>query len=65
MANTKIAEMTIDDLKALIAEVVGEQLRNWQQRQRDTRTVEEVLAAMDRLRWTPSSGPTTTDIMFG
>lgn len=55
--------MTIDNLKALIAEVVDEQLRNWQQRQRDTRTVEEVLAAMDRLRWTPSSGSTTTELL--
>jgi hypothetical protein len=63
MVATKIVDMTVDDIKSLIAEVVDERLRNWQQ-SRDTRSVEEILAAMDRLRWTPPSGsPSTTELL--
>lgn len=64
MAAPKLADMTVDDLKALIAEVVDERLRDWQQRPRDTRSVEEILAAMDHLRWSPPPGsPTTTELL--
>ena len=63
MVAAKIVDMTVDDIKSLIAEVVDERLRNWQQ-SRDTRSVEEILAAMDRLRWTPPSGsPSTTELL--
>lgn len=63
MVATKIVDMTVDDIKSLIAEVVDERLRNWQQ-SRDTRSVDEILAAMDRLRWTPPSGsPGTTELL--
>jgi hypothetical protein len=63
MVATKIVDMTVDDIKSLIAEVVDERLQNWQQ-SRDTRSVEEILAAMDRLRWTPPSGsPSTTELL--
>lgn len=37
MASAKIVDMTIDDIKALIAEVVDERLHNWWQQSRDTR----------------------------
>jgi hypothetical protein len=60
MVAAKIVDMTIDDIKSLIAEVVDEKLRNWWQQSRDTRSIEEVLAAMDRLRWTPPPGSTST-----
>lgn len=64
MAAAKIVDMTIDDIKALITEVVDERLRNWWQQSRDTRSIEEVLAAMDRLRWTPPPGsPSTTELL--
>lgn len=64
MAAPKITDMTVDDLKALIAEVVDERLHSWQQRPKDTRSVQEILAAMDRLRWTPPpSSPTTTELL--
>ncbi|MGA7953594.1 MAG: hypothetical protein WCA07_08740 [Gloeobacterales cyanobacterium] len=63
MVAAKIVDITVDDIKSLIAEVVDERLRNWQQ-SRDTRSVEEILAAMDRLRWTPPSGsPSTTELL--
>lgn len=60
MVAAKIVDMTVDDIKSLIAEVVDEKLRNWWQQSRDTRSIEEVLAAMDRLRWTPPRGSTST-----
>ena len=64
MVAAKIVDMTVDDIKSLIAEVVDERLRNWWQQSRDTRSIEEVLAAMDRLRWTPPPGsPSTTELL--
>ena len=60
MVAAKIGEMTVDDIKCLIAEVVDERLRNCWQQSRDTRSIEEVLAAMDRWRWTPPPGSTST-----
>jgi hypothetical protein len=33
--------MTIDDIKALITEVVDERLHNWWQQSRDTRSIED------------------------
>ena len=64
MADPLVTDMTVDDLKALIAEIVDARLQSWQQRPRDTRSVDEILAAMDRLRWTPSPGsPTTTELL--
>ncbi len=66
MVAAKIIDMTVDDIKSLIAEVVDARLRNWWQQSRDTRSTEEVLAAMDRLRWTPPSGsPSTTELLRG
>jgi len=64
MATSKITEMTIDEIKVLIMEVVDERLRDWWQKSRDTRSTDEVLSVMDRLRWTPPSGaPTTTELL--
>ena len=60
----KISEMTLADLKILIAEVVKEQLNRWQSAPHDTRSVNEVLAAMDQLRWTPPvDSPSTTELL--
>lgn len=62
MAN--IANMTLEDLKALIAEVVNEHMGRWQRPQSDDRTTEQVLTTMDQLRWTPPAGsPSTTDLL--
>ncbi|MBD1844187.1 hypothetical protein H6F89_12410 [Cyanobacteria bacterium FACHB-63] len=49
--------MTIDDLKAFVTQVVDEKL---QPAPKDDRTLEEVLASMDRIRWTPPPGSRTT-----
>lgn len=64
MQTLNLAEMTIDDLKNLIIEVVDERLENLEKRPKGTRSIEEILAAMDRLRWTPPAGsPTTTELL--
>lgn len=64
MVAAKIVDMTVDDIKSLIGEVVDERLRNWWQQSRDTRSIEEVLAAMDHLRWTPPpDSPSTTELL--
>lgn len=58
MGDKQVADLTVEELKAMIAQVVDERLRQEQQQQRpkDTRSVQEVLAAMDRIGWTPPAG---------
>lgn len=57
MNTERVADMTIDDLKAFVTQVVDEKL---QPAPKDDRTLEEVLASMDRIRWTPPPGSRTT-----
>lgn len=52
--------MTVEDLKALIAEMVTEQLNQSPQGSADLRSSEQALATMDQLRWTPPPGATST-----
>ena len=58
MGDKQVADLTVEELKAIITQVVDERLREEQQRQppKDTRSVQDVLAAMDRIRWTPPAG---------
>jgi len=64
MANT--SNITLEDLKALIAEIVDQKLSHWQPNETDDRTVDQVLATMDQLRWPPPVGaPSTTDLLRG
>lgn len=48
MAN--IANVTLEDLKALIAEVVNEQMGRWQSSESDHHTADQALAMMDEHR---------------
>jgi len=57
MDTERVADMTLDDLKTLVTRIVNEKLRR---SPKDDRTLEEVLAAMDRIRWTPPPGSRTT-----
>ncbi|MEM6435019.1 MAG: hypothetical protein AAF773_14385 [Cyanobacteria bacterium P01_D01_bin.115] len=60
----KLADMTLTDLKILITEVVKEQLQIGQTTSSDQRSVEEVLAAMEQVRWTPpANAPTTGQLL--
>jgi hypothetical protein len=61
MAADQVANMTMEELKSLIAQMVDERLKLRPIRQtKDDRSVEEVLAAMDRIRWTPPPGSRST-----
>lgn len=57
MNTERVADMTIDDLKTFVTRIVNERLPH---APKDDRTLEEVLASMDRIRWTPPPGSRTT-----
>jgi hypothetical protein len=62
----RVADMTVEELQGLIAEVVDRRLSHSQQPEtpKETRSVQEILAAMDSLRWTPPPGsPTTLEML--
>ncbi len=59
----KVADMTVEDLKELIRQVVKEQLQN-QLPPKDTRSVAEILQSIEQHRWTPPPGtPTANQII--
>ena len=65
---TTLAQMTLEDLKRLIAEVVAETLESRAQQDNswlsDTRTWEEVKQDIERHRWTPPPGtPSVTEML--
>ncbi|GJD20160.1 hypothetical protein Cyan7822_3222 [Rivularia sp. IAM M-261] len=64
MLESEISNMTIETLKEFVIEVVNDQLNRRTQPQKDGRSREEALAAMDRIRWTPPAGsPTTLELL--
>ncbi len=64
MTDRRVAEMTLETLKAFVTEIVDEQLNLKQQLRQNGRSVEEALAAMDRIRWTPPpDSPTTLELL--
>lgn len=56
MNTQRVADMTIDELKTLVTQIEDERLHS---SSKDDRTLEEVLAAMDQIRWTPAAGSKT------
>lgn len=64
MQSPKVADMTVDDLKELIREVVNEQLQNQPPKLKDPRAVKEILQSIEQHRWTPPSGsPSTSELI--
>lgn len=64
MTDRPVCEMTLETLKEFVTEIVDEQLKRRQHFKQDGRSVEEVLATMDRIRWTPPPGsPTTLELL--
>ncbi len=58
--------MTVEELKALIAEVVDERLRNWLWRTEpvDKHRLKEIFDSIDRHMWTPQPGtPSTLELL--
>ncbi len=60
METKRVTDMTVEELKALIVEVVDERLRNKEQPRRDNRSVKEILESIERHRWTPPPGAKTS-----
>lgn len=63
----KVADLTVAELRTLITQIVDERLILWVQppHPKDTRSPQEILEAMDRLRWTPPPGaPTGSEIII-
>jgi hypothetical protein len=62
MAAETVGDMTVKELKQLIAEEVDQRLRihNLLERPKDTRSVQEILESIDRHRWTPPPGSKST-----
>ncbi|WP_448570204.1 hypothetical protein [Trichothermofontia sp.] len=61
MSSPKVADMTVADLKALIRQVVREELRGQQSPPAiiDVDKLRETMASIDRHRWTPPPGTPT------
>jgi hypothetical protein len=57
MASERVGDMTLDELNQLIDRAVDRRLRlQPMRRPKDPRSVEEILASIDRHRWTPPPG---------
>ncbi len=64
MTDRQVSGMTLETLKEFVREIVDEQLKHRQHLRQDERSMEEVLATMDRIRWTPPPGsPTTLELL--
>ena len=64
MQSPKVADMTVDDLKELIQEVVNEQLQNQPPKPKDARSVKEILQLIEQHRWTPpADAPSTSELI--
>lgn len=55
MATQRVANMTVEELKALTAQEIERKLSVWP-RPHDPRTPQEILKSMQRNRWTPPPG---------
>jgi len=55
METKRVTDMTVDELKALIVEIVDERLRNKEQRSEKC-SLQEIFDSIDRHRWTPPLG---------
>jgi hypothetical protein len=55
METKLVKDMTVDELKAMIASIVDERLRN-KEKPGDKRSLQEIFDSIDRHRWTPPPG---------
>ncbi len=63
MAAERVADMTVEELKALIDEAVERRLQEIL-KPKDTRSVEEILESIDRHIYTPPPGtPSTLELL--
>ncbi|MBW4588147.1 hypothetical protein G7B40_002510 [Aetokthonos hydrillicola Thurmond2011] len=60
METKHITNMTVEELKALIIDIVNERLSSKEQAPQDNRSVKEILESIERHRWTPPPGSKST-----
>jgi hypothetical protein len=58
MGTERIVDMTVEELKGLIAQIVDERIRQGEQPQITVkkRSLHEIMDSVDRHRWTPPPG---------
>jgi hypothetical protein len=65
MSTQRVADMTLDELKTLVEELVDQRLE-LKAKSRSTRSVEEIHESIRRNRWTPPPGsPSSLDLLRG
>ncbi len=63
MVGQRVTDMTLDELKALIAREIEQRMVMWP-RPYDPRTPQEILDSIDRNMWTPPPGsPPTLEML--
>lgn len=66
MADRQVADMTTEELKALITEVIDERLQTWLMpgKHVDRQRLEKTLETINHIRWTPPPGTPTLSEML-
>ena len=59
MSDQRVADMTVNELKAFIEQIVDERLEGLYKK-KDQRTVQEINESIRRHRWTPPLGSPST-----
>ncbi len=66
MTPQRVADMTLEELKATIAQVVDERMRQGvkSERPKKKRSLQEIMDSIDRNMWTPPPGaPSTLELL--
>ncbi|MBC6479034.1 MAG: hypothetical protein EBE86_002645 [Hormoscilla sp. GUM202] len=65
MGERVIADLTVEELKALIAEVVDERMRYWRKPVVDKVALKKLMDSIDSHRWTaPPGSPTLSQMII-
>ncbi len=64
MQSQKVTDMTVEELKGLILQVVNENLQVNLPEARETHSIQEILKEIKKLRWTPPAGTTKASQMI-
>jgi hypothetical protein len=63
MAENRVADLTMQELREFIREMVDERIKTWP-RPYDPRTTREILDSIDRHMWTlPADSPSTLELL--
>ncbi|XWK87923.1 MAG: hypothetical protein U7127_27685 [Phormidium sp.] len=62
MGEKRVADLTIEEFKTLVYDLVDERLQHWKKPEKivPKRSLQEILDSIDRHRWTPPPGAKST-----